>query len=455
MRDIAPVLVHRCTACHGERKDSGDYRLHTFESLLRNGSSDEAPVVPGKPEASLLFKLITARDPADRMPQKDDALSPAQIELLRQWIKQGAKFDGADQTAAIKSLMGPRQHPAAPNVYRAPAAVMALAFTPDGKELAVSGYHEVTIWDPTSGALLRRIGHLPQRIQALAYSKDAGQLLVAGGTPGDYGEVALVDASGNRPPAVLDTAEDIFLSAAFSADGKHIAAGGADQSVRVYEQGTGKKIWTTRLHSDWVTCVGFSADGRFVGSSSKDMNVKIYDAASGALYTSFTGHHRQVGPYAGASPVYTVSFSVDSPVTLSAGGGKWIQLWEPEKVKQEAGTAADLEDRFSKQGHTRYLEHGFSGDVFRIIARPGRVFAAAADGGVKLFDPVALKLVKTFEGQSDWVFALDVDAHGARVASGAMDGRVCVWEIESGKLLSSFYAAPGYVAPRPQQRAAR
>ncbi len=446
MRDVAPVLVHRCIACHGERKDSGDYRAHTFESLMRNGSSDDAPIVPGKPESSLLLELITTKDADDRMPQKDEPLSAQQIEVMRQWIKEGAKFDGPDKSAPIKMLMGPRHHPNSPPAYRMPTAVMAMAFAPNGKELAVGGYHEVTVWDPNNGALLRRVQHLPQRIQALAYSSDGSQLLVAGGTPGDYGELCIADANGKLPPKVLETFEDIALAAAFSPDGKRIAVGGADQSVGVYDSESRKRIWTTKLHSDWVTGISFSADGRFVASSSKDMNVKVYEAKDGALFTSYTGHHRQVGPYAGQNPVHDVAFAPNSPQVMSAGTGRWIQIWEAEKARQEAGTAADLEERFSKQGHTRYIEHGFKREVLRLLPRPGQVFAAGSFGDIKLFDLTTQKEIRTFAGQSDWIFSLACNVSGSQLACGSADGRVCVWEVASGKIVANFYAAPGYTA---------
>ena len=160
---------------------------------------------------------------------------------------------------------------------------MAVAFAPGGKELAVGGYNEVTIWDPATGNLLRRIPHLPQRIQAARYSQDGHELLIAGGTPGDYGELTIADPMASNPPRVIDTFDDIVLACAYSPDGKRVAAGGADQSVRLYDRETGKRLWTACLHADWVTAVAFSADGRFVLSASRDMTVKVYDAATGSL----------------------------------------------------------------------------------------------------------------------------------------------------------------------------
>ncbi|HZK80455.1 MAG TPA: c-type cytochrome domain-containing protein [Humisphaera sp.] len=448
LRDVAPILIQRCTACHGERKDSGDFRAQTFENLMHTGSPDEIPVVPGRPEKSALFKLISSADPDERMPQKDDPLSPQHIEIIRKWIAQGARFDGADKTAAIKSLLGPRQHPLAPAVYRVAAPVMAVAFGPGGKELAAGGYNEVTIWDPATGNLLRRIPHLPQRIQAAHYSQDGHELLIAGGTPGDYGELTIADPTASNPPRVLDTFDDIVLACAYGPDGKRIAAGGADQSVRLYDRQTGKRLWTARLHADWVTAVAFSSDGRFVLSASRDMTVKVYDAATGSLYTSYAGHNRQIGAHKGSGPVYDVVCSPDSPLTMSAGGGQWIQLWEPDIVKADAGTAGDLEERFAKGGHTRYIEHGLGREIYRLALSKDKLFAASRDGAIKLFDLASLKEVRAFTGQTDWVFGLDFSADSGLLASGSADGQVRIWEADSGKPISNFYAAPGLVAAK-------
>src|SRR5690348_9983524 len=78
-REIAPVLVKQCQACHGPEKAKGKYRLDSFARLKKAGESDEAPVVAGKPEQSHLYKLITAKDEDDRMPQKADPLPAGQV----------------------------------------------------------------------------------------------------------------------------------------------------------------------------------------------------------------------------------------------------------------------------------------------------------------------------------------------------------------------------------------
>ncbi|MCW3100172.1 MAG: hypothetical protein JWL77_5790 [Chthonomonadaceae bacterium] len=442
--EIAPILLKRCTGCHGERTNQGGYRAHNFQSLLKAGASGSAPVVAGKPTESVLFQRIVAKVEPIRMPKSDDPLSAAQIELIRKWIAEGAKFDAIDKAAPLTSLLGPRAHPASPAVYRAAVPVMAIAFLPGGKEIAVGGYYEVTVWNVETGALVKRWQHLPERIQALAFSKDGRTLLVGGGTPGEYGEVSLVDTTTGQRTTVLDTFNDIVLTAAFSPDGKRIAAGSADAAVRVYDVANRKRLWTAGVHSDWVTGVSFSFDGQFLASSSRDMTVKVYEAETGNLYTTYNGHNRQIGKYQGHAPVYAVQFAPDKLLAYSAGGGQWIQVWNPMQVKAESGDAGDMEERFARQGHTQYLPHGFTKDVFGLLIHGNQLFATSADGMVKQFDPETLSSVRTYQGHTDWVFALDYDAASHHLTTGAYNGEVRVWDTQTGQTLLSFTAQPGH-----------
>lgn len=442
VQDVAPILLSRCAGCHGDKRNAGGYRVHTFEFLTKNGTSGAKMLVPGQPDKSELYRRLVATDEDMRMPQADDALSPTDIENVRLWIKQGAKFDGADKTAPLKSLMGPRRHPTPPDSYRVSVPIAALTLSPDGKEIFAGGYNEVTVWNPANGKLIRRLSGFPQRIQALSFSPDGKQLLIAGGTPGEYGEVALLDAATNKK-RVLDTFSDIVLAACFSPDCTFIAAAGADAGVRAYDVAGGQRLWTNKVHADWVTGLSYSSDGRFLSSSSKDMTVKVYEAQSGTLFTTYGGHNRQIGQYKGQAPVYAVQFIPGQPFACSAGGGRWLQLWDPVKAAEENGTAADMEDRFASQGSSRYIEHGFTQEVFALLMQGGQVFAASGDGTIKQFDVNTLKETRAFKGHSDWVFSLSYNAPSHRLVSGAFNGEVRVWDTQSGECLQMFKAQPG------------
>ena len=117
LRDIAPILLRRCAGCHGPKRAEGNYRVHTFQYLLRAGDSGDAAVVKGKPKESELLRRIISKDADERMPQKDDPISASEIKKIRLWIASGAKFDGASQTASLnsqitrRSKMGPTFSP--------------------------------------------------------------------------------------------------------------------------------------------------------------------------------------------------------------------------------------------------------------------------------------------------------------------------------------------------------
>ncbi len=95
-RDIRPLLSENCLACHGPDPGSrkAGLRLDTQESLFGATKSEGAVVVPGKPEESALWKRIVQADPDELMPPPEShkELKPAQKELIRDWIAQGAQW---------------------------------------------------------------------------------------------------------------------------------------------------------------------------------------------------------------------------------------------------------------------------------------------------------------------------------------------------------------------------
>ena len=441
LKEVAPILLKKCTGCHGEKTNQGGYRAHTFQYLLKTAASGQKPVVPGKPEASSLYRLVATNIASMRMPRYDDALTAAQINTIRQWITEGAKYDGTDPSMLLRIAIGPRKQPIAPAHYTAPVPVLAAALSPGGKMAAISGYHEVLVYS-TDGKLQRRIGGLPQRIQSIQFSADGNNLLIAGGTPGEYGEADIVSLVGSTPPRPLGTYLDTAMTAVYNRSQDKIAVGAADGSVSLYSASDLKRIWVSSLHSDWVTSVSFSTDGRFIASASKDMTIKLHNAVDGSLFTTYAGHNRQLGQYRGQDPVYTVHFMPGSDTAASAGGGKWIQFWDPDKTKEESGSAADMEDRFAKQGHTKYLPHGFNRPVLSSVLHGNRLFAASADGLVKEFSISDMREVQTFSGHHDWVCTLDFDEASGTLVTGAADGEIKIWNTADGRCLQSFYARP-------------
>ena len=445
-RDVAPILVKRCIVCHGERTNLGGWRANTYQFLRKPGVSGLPAVTPGRPERSRIFQLITEKQLSNRMPKGDEPLSKSEISRIRSWIQAGAKFDGSDFNASLKSLLGPRSHPRPPAGYSSPAPVLALALSPTGREVASGGYNELLLWDAATGALKRRISGLPQQLHSIVFVGNGSKVLCGGGVPGEYGELAIIDlATGVRK--VIDTFPDMVSCAAVSRDGRRLAAGCVDCSVRCYSASDFGALWVSRVHSDCITSVDFSADGRFVASGSKDFTVKVNDAATGALFTTYNGHNKQFGKYKGQFPLYVLRFDPVLPVAYSAGGGPTVQIWDPVKAAEETGTAADMEERFAKESHAKHIEHGFRNEVYSLAIRKGSLFAASGDGSVRQFDLASRALVRTYSGHTDWVFALDVEASGAHLATGSYDGEIRIWDVNTGALVTRLRNQPaGHMA---------
>jgi hypothetical protein len=95
-RDIRPILADNCFACHGPdaKQRKAKLRLDTRAGALAESRSGEHAIVPGKPDESALVERISAEEPSLRMPPKKSGkhLTPAQIDLLRRWVAEGATY---------------------------------------------------------------------------------------------------------------------------------------------------------------------------------------------------------------------------------------------------------------------------------------------------------------------------------------------------------------------------
>jgi hypothetical protein len=118
-RDIRPLLADNCWKCHGpdEKERKGKLRLDTREGALAP-RKDGAAIVPGEPAKSLVLERLTSDDAELRMPPKKTGkqLTPKQVELVREWIKQGAKWNKhwafvPPQRPAVPTFRGNSQIP--------------------------------------------------------------------------------------------------------------------------------------------------------------------------------------------------------------------------------------------------------------------------------------------------------------------------------------------------------
>lgn len=432
-QEVAPLLVRRCLACHGEQKFKGEYQLHTLAAMLKPGASGEATVTPGKPEASYLLQLVQEADAEQRMPQGADKLADAEIDLLKRWIAEGAKTDGAEPTATLVSV-AKWKHPDPPEVYRRPFPITAVAFHPAGKELAVGGHHEITIWNVEDGKLLRRLKGIGERTYSLVYTKDGARLAVASGTPAQLGEVKLLSAADGAVVQHFGSLADCALAVAFSPDELRLVVGGADSVARIYEVASGKELVTIKDHSDWITSVAWSPAGTHLATASRDKTCKVFDTTSGELVTTFAEH---------GEAVLAITYHSDGKHAISAGADHRIRYWVAGDPGWENAEKMD-----KKKRHQIGELTGFTGPVQHLVSGDGQLFACSTDRSVRQFNLEKRNAIRSFTGHQDWLFAADYHAGTKRLATAGLDGQVRIWKTDSkdekDPPMTIFVAAPGF-----------
>ncbi len=421
-RDVAPLLVAKCQACHGSPEPKGGYQVTNYNLVLKPGESESAAVTAGKPDESELLRLISSKDEDSRMPKEGDPLSPEQIELIKRWIAEGAKYDAPDPNAALASIVPRLPQPDPPAAYRRPVPITAVALSADGQEVAASGYHEVTIWNATTGALSRRIKNVAERTYSLAYNPDGSLLAVAGGTPGQSGEVKLFNPAEGTLVRELGTMADVAYRAVFNPAGTKLAVGGADRSIRVFDVASGKQEILIEDHADWVVALCWSPDGTRLASGSRDKTSKLFNATSGESLMTYSGQGDQV---------FGVGFSPDGKLVFTAGGDKKIHAWNP--------------DDGAKKGEVA----GFGREVLALVTSQDKLFSCSADKSVQQhrIEGASLKPFKTYAGHTDAVFSIAYHPGSQRVAAGSFSGEVRIWNAEDGAAVAAFVAAPGYPVP--------
>jgi hypothetical protein len=147
-RDVRPVLERQCQGCHQPNLKSSDLDLTTYEGFAKGGKHG--------PGAGFIVKYITG-EAKPQMPLGQPPLPPEQIELLRSWVAAGAKDD---TPAEARESVSPDK----PAVYLLPPVLTALAFSPDGKTLAVSGNREILIHALDGSTPPKRLAGLSERI---------------------------------------------------------------------------------------------------------------------------------------------------------------------------------------------------------------------------------------------------------------------------------------------------
>ncbi|MBI3837649.1 MAG: WD40 repeat domain-containing protein [Planctomycetia bacterium] len=278
----------------------------------------------------------------------------------------------------------------------------------------------MTIWNAASGSLARRIKNVAERTYSLCYSPDGSLLAVAGGTPGQAGEVKLFNPAIGTLVKDLGSMSDVAYRAVFNPAGTKLAVGGADRAIRIYDVASGKQEILIEDHADWVVGLAWSPDGARLASASRDKTSKLFNAANGESLMTYSGQGDQV---------FGVGFSADGKLVYTAGADKKVHAWNPDDGQKKGEFA------------------GFGREVFGLATYQDKIFTCSADKTVQQHRAEGLKQFKTYPGHTDAVYTIAYHPATQRVAAGSFSGEVRIWNAEDAAPVATFIAAPGYTAP--------
>jgi WD40 repeat protein len=415
-RDVNPVLKRSCNGCHNPNKLKGEVDTSTYAGLTKPGKHG-ANFTSGDPAKSLLWQQVTGKEPD--MPKEGDPLSPAEVALIERWIREGAKDDTPADAFSTRLKEPP--------TYGSLPVITALAISPDGAHLAISGYHEVLVFDAnTLERTSRLLGEAP-RIESLAFSPDGKELAVSGGAPVRFGEVQIWDWSAGKELHAYRVGSDSVFGVSWSPEGSRLAFGGADKSVRVIAAADGKELVKFDNHSDWVFRTTWLPDGKRFLSASRDRAMKLIQASDGQFIDDINKL---------IEPVVSLSKHPKEEWVAYGGAEGGVRIYRIKENQERTSANNDVNQvrEFERQ----------PGPVHAVAFSPnGELLAVGGVGGeVRVYKTSDGSRTATLKGHHGAVFALCWSADGRTVFTGGFDGFIRGFDVSDGHLSALFEPVP-------------
>ncbi|NJO71856.1 MAG: WD40 repeat domain-containing protein [Oscillatoriales cyanobacterium RM1_1_9] len=288
--------------------------------------------------------------------------------------------------------------PQVQNFAQLPSPVNAIAFSPDGKNLA-SGTQDgfVRIWDTGTGKVMATLEGDASPIWTVNYSPD-GQELASGSDQWRILEWNLVNQELFIP---LEHAGPIW-AVDISPNEQTIASASSDLTVRVWDRQSGLVLFNFPVHKDVVYAVAFSPDGTRIVSGSQDKTIKVMSLETGEVLHSLEDH---------TEGVRALAISPNGQTIVSGSFDDTVKVWNLETGKLIQTLA------------------GHSGDVVSVAISPdGRLIASGSvDRTVKVWDLATGELLNTLTGHTNEVDTVVFSPDSRVLASSGQDQEIKFW----------------------------
>jgi WD40 repeat protein len=240
--------------------------------------------------------------------------------------------------------------------------------------------------------------HAP--VTSLAYSRD-GKTLASGSYDNT---IKLWDVKTGKERATLKGHTNAVLSVAYSPDGKTLASGSMDRTIKLWDVKTGKELTTLEGHAASVHSVAYSPDGKTLASCGD--NIKLWDMKTGTESATLKGH---------TASVHSLAYSPDGKTLASGSGDRTVRLWDVTTGKERATLKASA--------------------TSLVYSPDGKTLASCGDN-IKLWDVKTGKELDTLEEMWD-VDSVAYSPDGKTLALGS-HLMIYLWNVATGKQLLSL-----------------
>jgi WD40 repeat protein/serine/threonine protein kinase len=313
-------------------------------------------------------------------------------------------------------------------------SVVSVAYSPDGTKI-LSGSLDGTLrlWDAISGKEIGTLKGHHGPVRAISFSPDGkkivsgsgdktlkiwqidssvGMLTLAGTLAGHQhaatvlGFVNLAQKDSDPEKMTLTGHKHAVTAVAYSPDGKWIASGSLDNTIKIWDSQNGFEARSFNGHTGEVSCVAFVTGAKQIVSGSQDNTIKIWETQLDQ--PNLKGHVR---------PVTGVAYSPDNTCLASASKDNTLKIWNILRG----------EELRTLTGHTDVVTS------LAFIPNSKRIVSGSYDKSVRIWDFQSGRAIHVLSDHTNAVLCVAASPVGNRVASGSQDNSFVLWDGETGK----------------------